>query len=383
VKHSDAGFGLYVHWPFCAAKCPYCDFNSHVRPSVDHDRWRSALVTELRAVAALTDPRPLTSVFFGGGTPSLMEPATVEAVLAEAARLWPVGSDVEVTLEANPTSSEAARFRDFRAAGINRLSIGLQALDDRDLRLLGRQHDAAEGLAAVAAAREVMDRVSFDVIYARQNQTETDWREELTRILQLAPDHLSLYQLTIETETVFGRRHAAGRLGGLPDEDRACAMYEITRELTDKAGLRRYETSNHAAPGAICRHNMVYWRGGVYAAIGPGAHGRIEAGGRRFATAALRDPGAWMRAVEAQGVGFEESRALSPSEVADEYLLMSLRLSEGSDPARHATMGGKPLDAATISELVDDGLLEWRDGRIACTDRGMLLLNTLVARLSA
>ena len=383
MKHAAAGFGLYVHWPFCAAKCPYCDFNSHVVGSVDHERWRRALIREMRSVAELTDPAPLTSIFLGGGTPSLMAPETVGAIIDEAARLWTLEGGAEITLEANPTSAEAAKFAAFRAAGVNRVSVGLQALDDRDLRRLGRQHDAAEGIAAVTMARRVMDRVSFDVIYARQDQTEADWRDELARILDLGPDHLSLYQLTIEDGTVFGRRQAAGRLPGLPDDDRACAMFEITQQMCRVAGLPRYETSNHAAPGSECRHNLIYWRGGSFAAVGPGAHGRLEADGTRFATRTRTDPAAWLAAVEAEGAGFIECRPLSATDTAEEYLLMSLRLTEGCDLERHAALGGAPIDTARIEVLVESGHLRMTGRRIACTDRGMLVLDHLLGQLAA
>ncbi len=380
---SAAGFGLYVHWPFCAAKCPYCDFNSHVVSTVDHERWRKALVRELRTVAEQTDVMPLSSVFFGGGTPSLMAPDTVGAILKEAERLWGFKPDIEVTLEANPTSSEAARFTAFRDVGINRISIGLQALDDPDLRALGRQHDVAEGIATVVMARDIMPRVSFDVIYARQHQTEDAWQSELTRILDLGPDHLSLYQLTVEPDTVFGRRNAVGRLPGLPDDDRACRMYEITQELCSSAGLPRYETSNHARAGAACQHNMTYWRGGAYAAIGPGAHGRLQQGSNRLATEAVRNPSAWLAAVEKTGAGFAVCETLTPAEVAEEYLLMSLRLTEGTDLKQYHALGGAPIVPERIAELVAAGYLTCNRDRIACTDRGMLLLNHLIGELAA
>lgn len=384
MKHTPvAGFGLYVHWPFCAAKCPYCDFNSHVVSTVDHSRWRKALIRELRAVASQTDAMPLSSVFFGGGTPSLMAPETVGAILNEADRLWGFLPDIEVTLEANPTSSEAARFKAFRDAGINRISIGLQALDDPDLRALGRQHDVAEGISAVAMARKIMPRVSFDVIYARQHQTEHAWQSELTRILDLGPDHLSLYQLTIEPGTVFGRRNAAGRLPGLPDDDRACSMYEITQELCTSAGLPRYETSNHARAGAACQHNLTYWRGGAYAAIGPGAHGRLQQGPTRLATEAIRNPSAWLTAVEKTGVGLAVCDTLTPAEVAEEYLLMSLRLTEGTDPKLYHALGGPPINPARVADLTAAGYLTRQRDRIACTDRGMLLLNHLIGELAS
>ena len=294
-----AGFGLYLHWPFCQSKCPYCDFNSHVAGAVDEARWARAFEAEIARVAAETGPRALSSVFLGGGTPSLMSPELVASVLGAARAAWPMGEDVEVTLEANPTSVEAGRFRGYRDAGVNRVSLGVQALDDADLRRLGRRHDLAQALAAIEVARATFERVSFDLIYARQHQSAAAWRAELVRALAMGPDHLSLYQLTIEDGTAFGARLAAGRLPGLPDEDAGAELYEITQDMCDAAGLPAYEVSNHARPGAASRHNLIYWRGGDWAGVGPGAHGRLTLDGRRWASEAEPRPDTWLAAVEA------------------------------------------------------------------------------------
>ena len=376
------GFGLYVHWPFCAAKCPYCDFNSHVRRGIDQDRWRAALVAGVRRSADTVPGRVLNSVFFGGGTPSLMPPETVAAVL-EAARAWPWANDIEITLEANPTSVEAGRFRAYRDAGVNRVSLGVQALDDAALRALGRMHDVAEALAAFDIARDTFDRVSFDLIYARQGQGLADWRAELSRALALAVDHLSLYQLTIEAGTRFGDLHARGRLRGLPPPGLSADLYALTSDLCGAAGLPAYEVSNHALPGAESRHNLVYWRYGDYAAVGPGAHARLTSGGTRTATEALRAPEAWLSAVEAGGTGLALSEALSPEDQAVEMLLMGLRLSDGIDLARHAALAGRPLDAGAVADLAADGLLAVRDGRLVATAAGRIVLEAVLRRLLA
>jgi putative oxygen-independent coproporphyrinogen III oxidase len=284
------GFGLYLHWPFCAAKCPYCDFNSHVTKTVDHDAWRAAFVSEIERAGKRTEGRVLNSVFFGGGTPSLMEPATVDAIMNAIQRTWPTANDLEVTLEANPTSVEAGKFADFRNAGINRVSMGIQALNDTDLRLLGRMHTAAEGLAAFDIARHTFDRVSFDLMYGRQNQSVTSWETELTQALTLGLDHVSLYQLTIEPGTVFGDRYRVGKLGGLPDDDLSADMYALTQDICAGFDMPRYEVSNHAKDGSESRHNLIYWRYGDYVGIGPGAHGRVTQDGIRVATEQARIP---------------------------------------------------------------------------------------------
>ncbi|WP_347138301.1 radical SAM family heme chaperone HemW [Paracoccus sp. SSK6] len=377
------GFGLYVHWPFCAAKCPYCDFNSHVVSGVDQARWAAALSSEIARLAAELPGRHLGSIFFGGGTPSLMEPETVDTVLRAARAAWGFANDIEITLEANPTSVERGRFQGFAQAGVNRLSMGIQALNDEDLRRLGRMHSVAEARAAFDVARSCFDRVSFDLIYARQGQTREAWRAELAEALSMAVDHLSLYQLTIEPGTAFGARAAAGKLRDLPDDDLAADMYLETQEICEAAGMAGYETSNHARPGSESRHNLVYWRQGDWAAVGPGAHGRITLPGGRFATEAHRAPGAWLHAVETRGTG-ESLRELVPlDEQATEYLLMSLRLTEGLDLARHARLAGSPLDQGAIRRLEDLGMVEERDGRLRTTRDGRPLLNAILRELAA
>ncbi|WP_237168688.1 radical SAM family heme chaperone HemW [Paracoccus shandongensis] len=377
------GFGLYVHWPFCAAKCPYCDFNSHVAPAVDQARWAAALSAEIARLAAELPGRHLGSIFLGGGTPSLMEPETVDSVLRAARAAWGFANDIEITLEANPTSVERGRFQGFAEAGVNRLSMGIQALNEADLRALGRMHSVAEARAAFDVARACFDRVSFDLIYARQGQTRDAWRAELTDALAMAVDHLSLYQLTIEPGTAFGARAAAGKLRGLPDDDLAADMYLETQDICEAAGMAGYETSNHARPGSESRHNLVYWRQGDWAAVGPGAHGRITLPGGRYATEAHRAPGAWLHAVETTGTG-ESLRELVPmDEQATEYLLMSLRLREGLDEARHARLAGAPLDEGAVGRLADLGMVERAGGRLRTTRQGRPLLNAILRELAA
>ncbi len=377
------GFGVYVHWPFCLAKCPYCDFNSHVSRSVDQDGFRRALVAEARHMRALTGPRPADTVFFGGGTPSLMEPATVGAVLDEIDRLWGLAPDAEVTLEANPTSVEAGRFRGYAAAGVNRVSLGVQALEDADLRALGRMHSVAEARAAFDVARAQFARVSFDLIYARTGQTAAAWEAELARALEMAVDHLSLYQLTIEAGTRFGELHARGRLS-VPPDDAAAEMYAITQGLTEAAGMPAYEISNHARPGAESRHNLVYWRYGDYAGIGPGAHGRVtRPDGVRQATETIRDPFAWLRRVNTEGDAVERFDLIAPDEQATEYMLMALRLSEGADLDRYAALAGAPVEPERVGRLVASGHLLRRGSRVAATPDGRIVLNALLAALLA
>jgi oxygen-independent coproporphyrinogen-3 oxidase len=372
-----ADFGLYIHWPFCLAKCPYCDFNSHVVAGIDQPRWRDALVTALRRAGEGMENRPLASVFFGGGTPSLMAPETVGALLDEIAGLYSLDDRLEVTLEANPTSSEAERFAGFRAAGVNRVSIGVQALDDAALRFLGRKHSSAEALSAVALASRIFPRMSFDLIYARPDQTEAAWDDELARALDFGPEHLSLYQLTYEEGTPFGAAHARGILPALDDE-RAATLYERTQRRCEAAGLPAYEISNHARRGAECRHNLVYWRYGEYLGLGPGAHGRL--GG--VATVSHRTPQAWLAAIDAGGDGIAEHSALTPVEQAREYLLMSLRLAEGTRLSRYETLGGTQLDPVRMQALCDDGML-LRDGDVLCaTPQGRLVLNRVIAELA-
>ena len=376
-------FGVYVHWPFCRAKCPYCDFNSHVRHGgVDEARFVAAYLKELAHFAGIAPGRSVGSIFFGGGTPSLMQPDTVAAILDAIAEHWPIEYRVEITLEANPTSVEAGNFAGYAAAGVNRLSLGVQALDDASLKALGRQHTAAEALAALALAKRNFGRVSFDLIYAREGQSVKAWREELARALSHAADHLSLYQLTIEEGTPFAARHAAGKLR-VPDGARARAMYDVTQELCEVAGLPAYEVSNHARPGSESRHNLLYWRGHDYAGIGPGAHSRVTANGTKRALSTLKSPEAWLEAVEALGQGFETDQTLSAVETAEEYLLMGLRLAEGIDLARFAALGGHALDETLIATLESDGLVARHGGMLAATPRGRLVLNRLILKLAA
>jgi oxygen-independent coproporphyrinogen-3 oxidase len=374
---------VYVHWPFCKAKCPYCDFNSHVRHSgIDEARFLAAYLKELQHFARLAPGRRVTSIFFGGGTPSLMRPNTVAAILDAVALHWALDINAEITLEANPTSVEAENFAGYRAAGVNRLSLGVQALDDQSLKALGRQHTADEALAALALAKRHFGRVSFDLIYAREGQTERAWREELSRALDHASDHLSLYQLTIEEGTPFAARHAAGTLH-VPEGGEARAMYLLTQELCEAAGLPAYEISNHARPGAESRHNLIYWRGHDYAGIGPGAHSRVTVRGAKRAFSTIKSPEAWLAQAEASGHGIESDEALDAAEVADEYLLMGLRLSEGIDLARHAAIGGPPLDERRIEALAHQGLIERGGERLAATPKGRLVLNRLILELAA
>jgi len=368
-----------VHWPFCRSKCPYCDFNSHVREGVDQPRWRAALLAELDHWAALTPGRAVGSVFFGGGTPSLMPPETVAAVLERIGARWGLAAGCEITLEANPTSVEAANFAALRQAGVNRVSLGVQALDDAQLRFLGRGHSVREAIAAVELAQRSFERTSFDLIYARPEQGVGAWRAELAEALRLAAGHLSLYQLTIEEGTAFHNAWARGKLA-TPDEDAAIALWETTQELTEAAGLSAYEVSNHARPGEECRHNLLYWRYGEYVGIGPGAHGRpILAGGRR-ATAQMRKPEAWLEAVEARGHATETDEPVPTGERREELLMMGLRLAEGVPLARFAAEGAEPPD---FSALVEEGFLELEGGRVRATAAGRPLLNAILGRLLA
>ena len=371
---------LYVHWPFCVSKCPYCDFNSHVRDSVDQALWRDALLADLAHEASTLPDRKLTSIFFGGGTPSLMPPETVAAILAAAEQAWGFAPGIEITLEANPSSVEAARFADLAAAGVNRVSLGLQALDDETLAWLGRAHDVAEGLAALDTAQKVFERVSFDLIYARPEQGLADWHAELARALSFGTEHLSLYQLTIEPGTRFQTEAAAGRLV-LPDADRAADLFELTRALTASAGLPAYEISNHARPGAESRHNLTYWRYQDYAGIGPGAHGRRTG----VATQRRRKPENWIDAVARNGHGIEAETPLVPHERAIEAMLMGLRLAEGIDLDRIAALGEQPIehlaDLPAIERIVAQGLLARSKSRLAATDAGTPVLNAILGEI--
>ena len=376
-------FGVYVHWPFCLAKCPYCDFNSHVRHGgVDQERYRGAYLAELAHFAERAPGRTVSSIFFGGGTPSLMQPRTVEAILDAIAGHWEIDANVEITLEANPTSVEAERFAGYRAAGVNRVSLGVQALDDASLKALGRMHTADEALAALAIAKRNYDRVSFDLIYAREAQTLAAWRAELTRALGHEADHFSLYQLTIEPDTAFAARHAAGTLR-VPNGTLARELFLLTQELCEDAGLPAYEVSNHARPGSESRHNLLYWRGHDYAGIGPGAHARITSDRKKRALSTLRSPEGWLASVDAQGHGIESNESLSASECADEYLLMALRLSEGVDLDRHAEIGGRHIAEARIASLEARGLVRRDRKRIAATRAGRLVLDRVILELAA
>ena len=381
---ASSAFGVYVHWPFCLSKCPYCDFNSHVRhAAIDETRFAQAFVREIETTAARTPGRTVSSIFLGGGTPSLMQPQTVGAILDAIGRHWSVDKDVEVTLEANPTSVEATRFQGYRAAGVNRVSLGVQALDDISLKALGRLHTAQEALDAVAIARKHFDRYSFDLIYARPGQTLEDWSSELRRAISEAAEHLSLYQLTIEPDTPFAGLHAAGKLV-IPEEPLARALYDLTQEVCAAEGLPSYEISNHARPGAECRHNLVYWRGDEYAGLGPGAHGRLDIGRERHATATEKRPEAWLMRVESLGHGIVTDDVLTSEERADEYLLMGLRLSEGIDPKRYELLAGRSLDPARIALLCAEGaIVVEANGRLRVTTEGFPVLDAVVADLAA
>jgi putative oxygen-independent coproporphyrinogen III oxidase len=380
----QAAFGVYVHWPFCLSKCPYCDFNSHVRREpIDEVRFLRAFHREIAATAERVRGRTVSTIFFGGGTPSLMQPATIAGILNSIARQWRVAPDAEITLEANPTSVEATRFRGYRTAGVNRVSLGVQALDDRALAELGRMHSAREALDAVDVARTVFDRYSFDLIYARPQQTPQQWADELKRALSEAGEHLSLYQLTIEQDTPFAALHAAGKLK-TPDADTARALYDTTQELCAVHGLPAYEISNHARPGAECRHNLIYWRAQEYAGVGPGAHGRLDIDGERHATATEKRPESWLARVEAEGDGLVTDDTLVREQRADEFLLMGLRLAEGIDMARYAALAGRPLDPARIAMLREHGLVEATPaGRLRVTLPGFPVLDAVVADLAA
>ena len=370
------GFGLYIHWPFCAAKCPYCDFNSHVSRFINHDAWCAAYLGEIERLGAQTSGRVLRSVFFGGGTPSLMEPRVVGAILDTIHRTWPTANDMEVSLEANPTSVEAARFADFRAAGVNRVSMGIQALNAADLHALGRLHTAAEGLAAFDIARRTFDRVSFDLMYGRQNQSLAEWEAELTRALALDLDHLSLYQLTVEPGTAFGDRYDAGKLPGLPSDDLSADLYALTQALCANAGLRRYEVSNHARDGAESRHNLIYWRYGDYVGIGPGAHGRLTLDGMRVSTEQARMPKAWL-----DGTARETRHALTSQDAATEYMLMGLRLAEGIDLDRYEALAGAAVPHTVLSDLIDNGFVKVKRRQLVVQEQGFMILNEILRQL--
>ena len=382
----ERGFGIYVHWPFCKAKCPYCDFNSHVRDSVDQVRWRGALLQELAHYVALSPAKPVTSLFFGGGTPSLMPAETVAAVIDEVKSLWPVSADLEVTLEANPTSVEAGKFRAFRDAGVNRVSLGVQALDDASLKFLGRQHNAQEALAAVELAAQTFDRFSFDLIYARPHQSLGEWQTELERALSFAAGHISLYQLTIETGTVFEQAFARGDFK-MPDDETQAALFEWTAARLAEAGMPAYEISNHARPGEESRHNLTYWRYGDYIGVGPGAHGRLTIDGEKIATRQHRAPEAWLDLVERQGHATRQYDKVDASARLAEMVMMGLRLDEGIPRGRFLAETGQPietaLDQARLQRLIDGGFLHLSADRLSATKAGRERLNAVLGDLLA
>ena len=383
---SRAPLGVYVHWPFCKSKCPYCDFNSHVRDGVEQVRWRAALLRELEHAAREAPARRVETMFFGGGTPSLMEPETVAALIARTRALWDSAPEIEITLEANPTSVEASRFAALAEAGVNRVSLGVQALDPAALKFLGREHSTDEALEALATARRHFARHSFDLIYARPGQTPEAWAEELERALTLAGEHLSLYQLTIERGTRFFTDHARGTFV-LPDEEASAAMFEHTQARLEQAGLPAYEISNHARPGAACRHNLIYWRYQDYVGIGPGAHGRFAEGSAKKATRRSSGPEAWLEAVERTGHGTAETSTVEGQDLVEEALMMGLRLADGIDRATFASVTGvdpiEAIDAARLEPLVRAGFLEVDATHLRATSEGRQRLNALLERLVA
>ena len=378
MMYQTIPLALYVHWPFCVSKCPYCDFNSHVRAQIDHQAWEAALLADLSYEAGLLPGRRISSIFFGGGTPSLMRPSTVSAIVNAVDRSWGFTDDAEITLEANPSSVEASRFSDLAAAGVNRISLGLQALDDGALRFLGRAHSVSEGLAALEIGQRNFDRVSFDLIYARPEQSLDAWQTELERALSLGTEHLSLYQLTIERGTKFATEAAAGRLS-VPDGDSAADLFDMTRQMTASAGISAYETSNHARCGSESRHNLTYWRYHDYVGIGPGAHGRRQA----MATLRHKKPENWMNAVARNGHGLVSEESINPHQRATEALLMGLRLTEGCDLDHVAALanGIAPIDTAAATRLEDQGFLEQRGSKLRITDRGAVLLDAILPLL--
>ena len=384
LESKNPGFGVYVHWPFCLSKCPYCDFNSHVRHKpVDEERYLAAFKTEIAHRAALTKGRKVSSVFFGGGTPSLMKPQTVQGILDAIAAHWSIENTAEITLEANPTSVEADRFRGYRAAGVNRVSLGVQAMNDADLKTLGRLHSAAEAMRAVETAGSIFERISFDLIYARPGQTVWAWKAELEEAIARAGDHLSLYQLTIEPDTMFEKLFEAGKLK-VPDADLSRDLWDITQEITQKHGLPAYEISNHARTGQESLHNLIYWRYGEYAGIGPGAHGRLLLPSGRRAQSTEKHPEMWLTSVETDGHGLVEDSALTQEEQGDEFLLMGLRLKEGIDLARYAAISNRQINPRQIDDLVGYGYVERTTaGGLRVTEAGFPILDAVVADLAA
>ncbi|PTQ69697.1 radical SAM family heme chaperone HemW [Celeribacter persicus] len=376
----NGGFGLYIHWPFCQSKCPYCDFNSHVAASIDQSAWERAYLSEIERVSRETSGRVLNTVFFGGGTPSLMDPELVNAILGKVRDCWRLANDVEITLEANPTSVEAGRFQGYRDAGVNRVSMGIQSLHDEDLRRLGRLHSVSEAQKAFEIARNTFDRVSFDLIYARQGQTKDAWRKELREALSMAVDHLSLYQLTIEQGTAFGDRYNRGQLRNLPTDDDAADMYFITQEECEKAGMPAYEVSNHAQKGSESHHNLIYWRYGDYAGIGPGAHARLTFGGQKYAIDTPLSPQLWLASVEQNGHGENPREALSGYDQAVEYLMMGLRITEGVEIERLSALLGQEFSIES-NYLIDDGFVKKEKGRLSVSEKGRPLLNAIIRDL--
>ncbi len=379
---SQDAFGIYVHWPYCLAKCPYCDFNSHVpRTRIDEARFRSAYIREIAHMAGLSGAKKVTSIFFGGGTPSLMSANLVGDILEQISQTWGIAQGAEITLEANPTSVEASRFAGYHSAGVNRLSIGIQALNDADLKALGRMHTVDEALDAFKLAQATFDRVSFDLIYARPQQTVAQWRDELTRALDYAEDHMSLYQLTIEPKTTYYDLYTRGKLH-IPDDDLAIALYDVTQELTHAAGLYGYEISNHAGVGAQSLHNLTYWRYQDYAGIGPGAHSRLSMGNKKSALHHHLDPNKWLNQVAENGHGIAAQEELGCVEQGQEFLLMGLRLEEGIDLDRYASVARKPLDAKAVAFLVEEGFIEvFTNHRLRATPAGKRVLNSVIERL--
>jgi putative oxygen-independent coproporphyrinogen III oxidase len=377
-----AGLAVYIHWPFCQSKCPYCDFNSYARRSLSEEQYLAAAIEELRHYHEETTDRSVSSVFFGGGTPSLMAPEAVAALLDEIAALWPLSPDCEITLEANPSSAEASKFKGYRLAGVNRVSIGVQSLSDEQLRFLGRLHNAEDARAALAIADETFDRMSFDLIYARPEQSEAEWRAELNEALALARGHVSLYQLTIEPETAFFALHDAGKLR-MPDVDLSADLYSVTQEICEAAGLPAYEVSNHAAPGQESRHNLAYWRCDDYLGIGPGAHGRITVAGKRYAMASIETPSDWAAKVKEWGHGAEERLELDERQQAEEAVLMGLRLREGIDLRRLAKATGFKPAPTDICVLEAEGLLRREGDWLSATHSGMLVLNAVIETIAS
>jgi oxygen-independent coproporphyrinogen-3 oxidase len=375
---AHAPLAIYIHWPFCRSKCPYCDFNSHVREAVDEQAWTGALIADLDRQAALAPEHEVVSIFFGGGTPSLMPPDTAAALIEPVKRHWRTAPDLEITLEANPNSAEAERFAGFAQAGVNRLSLGVQALDLEALKFLGRGHDRAEAIAAIELSRKLFARTSFDLIYARPGQSLAVWRQELDEALSLAGEHLSLYQLTIEPGTAFYTRAAKGELD-MPDEETAAALFEMTQERLAARGMPAYEISNHARPGAESRHNLAYWRYEDYLGIGPGAHGRVTRDGVKYATRQRRLPEAWLKQPE-----FEETVAIPRETAIEEMVMMGLRITEGVSRARLEALAGRPVEAlfgGALTRLIDGGFVTLDDERLAATAAGRQRLNAVLAAL--